>query len=410
MTIITAKEARIRHGRVAHRWVWTSWFALVAACLLAFGLWFVRGVVGGVPGPVISGVYVAGPVDAVIVVAYVVTGMALATIGAILVTRVPKNPIGWILGAGAVWLASTLLLIVSLYFLHPPEATETALANWLGDWTFVIPASLSLVLLIFPTGRVPSPRWRLLPWMGVIGVAGWVTIEATEGTLGVEQALQNPYANPGLNRVANLAAIVLLPALIGTIASLIVRYRGAYPEVRQQIKWVALGGLIAIVVWLLIWGMSVFRPDDFGSIAVAVGTLAGLITPVALTVAILRYRLYDIDHLVSRTVSYTVLAVLLAGAYFGGVIGLQTVFPSSGGFAVAGTTLGLAAVFNPLRHRLRDVVDRRFNRQRFDAERVIEGFTSRMSNVTTTDSLSSDLTATLEQTLAPAAIGIWIRT
>ena len=390
--------------------MWISWFTLIAACLLAFGMWFVRGIVRGVPGPVISGVYVAGPVDAVIVVAYVVTGIALATIGAILVTRVPNNPIGWILGAGAVWLALTFLLIMSLYFLHPPEASETALANWLGDWTFVIPASLSLVLLIFPTGRVPSPRWRVLSWMGIIGVAGWVTLEATEGTLGVEQALPNPYANPGLNRVADLAAIVLLPALIGTIASLIVRYRGASPEVRQQIKLVALGGLIAIVVWILIWGMAVFRPDDFGSILVAVGTLAGLITPVVLTVAILRYRLYDIDHLVSRTVSYSVLAVLLAGAYFGGVIGLQTLFPSSGGFAVAGTTLGLAALFNPLRNHLRDVVDRRFNRQRFDAERVIEGFTSRISNVTTTDSLSSDLTETLEQTLAPASIGIWIRT
>lgn len=390
--------------------MWISWFGLVVACLLGFGLWFVQGVVRGVPGPVISGVYVAGPVDAGIVVAYVVTGVALATIGAILVTRVPGNPIGWILGAGAVWLASTFLLIVSLYFLHAPEAPETALANWLGDWTFVIPASLSLVLLIFPTGRVPTPRWRLLPWMGIIGVAGWVTLEATEATLGVDQTRPNPYANPGLNRVANLAAILLLPALIGTIASLIVRYRGAPPEVRQQIKWVALGGLVAIVVWMLIWGMSVFRPDDFGSIAVAVGTLAGLITPVALTVAILRYRLYDIDHLVSRTVSYSVLAVLLAGVYFGGVIGLQTVFPSSGGFAVAGTTLGLAALFNPLRHRLRDVVDRRFNRQRFDAERVIEGFTSRMNNVTTTDSLSTDLTETLEQTLAPTSIGIWIRT
>jgi hypothetical protein len=246
--------------------------------------------------------------------------------------------------------------------------------------------------------------------MGIIGVAGWVTLEATDGTLGVEQTLPNPYANPGLNRVGNLAAIVLLPVLIGTITSLIVRYRGSSPEVRQQIKWVALGGLIAIVVWLLIWGMAVFRPDDFGTTAAAVGTLAGLVTPVALTVAILRYRLYDIDHLVSRTVSYTVLAVLLAGAYFGGVIGVQTVFPSAEGFAVAGTTLGLAALFNPLRRRLRDAVDRRFNRQRFDAERVIEGFTSRMSNLTTNDTLSIDLTETLEQNLAPASIGIWIRT
>lgn len=143
------------------------------------------------------------------------------------------------------------------------------------------------------------------------------------------------------------------------------------------------------MVWLLVWGWELFRPADFGAEAVAAGTLSLLIVPITLGVAILRYRLYDIDHLVSRTVSYAVLVALLGGAYFGAVIGIQTLFPSSEDLAVAGTTLAAAAVFNPLRLRIQDLMDRRFNRRRFDAERVIEAFTAKISTVTQAETLSS---------------------
>jgi hypothetical protein len=403
------RKARMRRSRLTPRWVWIVWAALMAALMIGLGLWVVQGVVRGVPGPVISGVYVDGPLDALIVVAYAVTGAVLASIAAILVTRVSHNPIGWILGAVAAWLATTFLLIMWLYFLHSPGDTQTAFANWLGNWTFVISVPTSLVLMIFPTGALPSPRWRILPWLAIIGIAGWVTLEAASDVLGLGPVLPNPYANPQLTSVANFVSILLLPALVGTVASLVVRYRWSSPEVRFQIKWAALAGAFQISVWVFVWAVEAFRPQAFGIEVVAVGTLSLIIVPVALSVAISKYRLYDIDRLVSRTVSYAMLAVLLAGVFVGGVIGIQSLFGVTDDLAVAGTTLAAAALFNPLRHRLHDLMDRQFNRSRFDAEHVVEAFSSRINSVTDSDEFASDLSATLESTLAPASIGIWIR-
>jgi hypothetical protein len=385
--------------------VLAGWTITVAATLLGSVLWFVQGVVRGVPGPILSGLYLTGAVDAVIVVAYAAIGVVLATIAAILVARVPGNAIGWILGAVALWLAMTFLVIMCLYFLD----TRTGFANWLGEWSFVIPTATSLVLMLFPTGRLLSRRWLPLPWLAILGTVSWAVAEATKTTLGVEQALPNPYAHALLNDVANLTGLAVVPALAGTVASLVIRYRRSPVDVRLQIKWVAFGGTLGIGVWLLIWAWWAIRPDTFGSGVVALGTLSVLLTPVALAVAILRHRLYDIDRLVSRTVSYAVLAAVLGGSYAVGVIGLQTLFPSSGSLAVAGTTLALAAAFNPLRRRLHDLMDRRFNRRHFDTVLVLEAFAARVVTVGDTEELSAGLTSVLEQTLAPATIAIWIR-
>jgi len=395
-------------GRIA-RWVWPGWVSLVAALLAGLGLWIVQGVLRGVPGPVVASVYVDGAVDVAVVAVYIVAAASLATVAAIMVARVPSNRIGWILGAIAIWMASTFLIIMVLYYLHSPGDAQTDLANWLGTWTFVVAVPTSLVLMIFPAGALPSPRWRILPWLAVIGTAAWMVLEATAQDLGTEQSMPNPYANPGLQAIAEIIGILLLPASIGTIATLVVRYRRSSPDVRQQIKWVALGGVLQVGVWLLVWAWETFSPTTFGADVVAVGTLSLLIVPIALGVAILRYRLYEIDRLVSRTVSYAVLVALLAGVYFGLVIGIQTLFPASEDLAVAGTTLAAAAVFNPLRLRIHDLVDKKFNRRRFDAERVIEAFTARISTVTQAENLSSDLAQVLERTMAPASIGVWIR-
>jgi hypothetical protein len=380
------------------------------ALLVGMGLWIVQGAIRGVPGPVVSGVYIDGSLDAVIIVAYAVTGAALATIGCILITRVSNNPIGWILAGMAAWLASTFLLIMVLHFLHSPGDSQTAFANWLGNWTFVISVPTSLVLMIFPSGALPSRRWRILPWLAVVGIAGWITVEATADSIGLDPVIPNPFANPGLSRVADMASSVLLvPALVGTVASLVVRYRRSPPEVRLQIKWVALSGVFQIVVWLGVWGLEALQPEAFGAEAVAVGTLSLPITPAALAVAILRYKLYEIDRLVSRTVSYALLVGLLVGLFAAGVIGTQAIFGASSDLAVAATTLAVAALFNPLRRHLHESMDRRFNRRRFDAERVIEAFALRVGSITDTETLASDLTSTVTNTLSPKSLGIWIR-
>lgn len=203
--------------------------------------------------------------------------------------------------------------------------------------------------------------------------------------------------------------VLFLPALIGTVISLVIRYRKSSPDVRLQIKWVAFGGVLQVTVLLLTWAVEEISPTDFPVQAVLMGMLSTLIVPITLGVAILRYRLYDIDHLVSRTVTYAVLSALSAAGYFVGVIGIQTVFPSSGGLAVAATTLGLASLFNPVRRRLQDQMDRRFNRRRFDAERVLQAFSARLRVVNTVDELTSDVVLTLRQTLAPASVAVWIR-
>jgi hypothetical protein len=371
----------------------------VAALLAGLALWIVKAVVRGVPGPV----------DAVGVVANVGTGAALATIGTIMIVRVPRNPIGWFFGAVATWMATTFLVVILLYFLNSPGDVGTDLANWLGNWTFVISVPTPLILMFFPSGALPSPRWRILPWLAIIGTVGWATSEATTDRLGLDPGLPNPYSNHSLARVGEVVSLLLLPALFGTIASLVVRYRGSSPDVRLQIKWVSLAGAFQIVVMLGLWALYTLQPEAFGPEAAAVGGLSLLAIPIALGVAILKYRLYDIDRLVSRTVSYAVLGSLLAGVFFAGVLGTQAVFGASSDLAVAGTTLAVAALFDPLRRRLHGLMDRKFNRQRFDFERVVEAFSTRVSSVTDTDDLASDLSATLEQTLAPASIGLWVR-
>lgn len=308
-------------GRIVARWVWVAWSATVAATLLGLVLWIVRGVLRGVPGPVVSGVYVEGGIDALIVLAYVATGVTMATIAAVLASRVPRNAIGWILGGVAVWHAATFLLGISLYFLHAPEASTTTFGNWLGSWTFVVPASASLVLILFPTGTLPSSRWQVLGWLALIGAMAWAVVEATGDYLGGDVSMPNPFANA----------------------------------------------------------------------------------------SVLKHRLYDIERLVSRTVSYALLAAVLAGTYVLGVIGMQTLFPWSESLAVAGTTLVIAAVFNPLRRRLHDLMDRRFNRRHFDATLVMAAFTARIGTVSDTEELGAGLTTILEQTLAPSSVGLWIR-
>jgi hypothetical protein len=379
------------------------------ALLVALILWVVQGVLRGVPGPVVLGVYISGVVDSVVVAVSVLATAVLSTIATILVSRAPDNRIGRILWMIAAWMVTTFFLIMSLYFLHSPTSEETAFANWLGTWSFVLFVPSSLVLMIFPTGRLPSPRWSLLPWLAILGTLGWAATEAFGERLGLNGELPNPYANASLERIGGIVVLLFLPALIGTVASLIGRYRHASPEVRAQIKWVAVGGFLQVGVIVTTWVLDAISGDDYPIAGVLAGTVSLLFVPVGLGVAILRYHLYDIDHLVSRTVSYAVLGGLLGAMFAAGVIGAQAVLDATSDFAVAATTLAVAAVFDPLRRRLHAVMDRRFNRSRFDAERVVDGFAARISSITSPESITSDLQSTLEGTVAPAAIGIWIR-
>ncbi|MDP8959647.1 MAG: hypothetical protein M3N51_10755 [Actinomycetota bacterium] len=396
------------------RWVSILWLATVASIVAGLLLWITYGLVGGVPAPLVNGVFIASSVDTVVVVAYALSTVALATVGAVLSARVPQNGIGWILLALGGWIGVTF--VVGMVLNYSPSSAGGApladVANWLGNWTSVpfVTVPTTLVLALFPDGRLPSRRWRILPWLAVIGTAGWVAAAASGEYLGLEPRLiLNPYAHPTANALGNLVSLLLVPALAGAVASLIVRVRTAPPDVRQQIKWVAYGGALEVTIILGLWALSAVRPAAFGGAAAAIGNLAGLLIPAAIGVAILKYRLYDIDRLLSRTVTYTVLALLLAATYSAGVIGVRTLVPASGDVAVAASTLAVAALFNPILRRVQRAVDRRFNRTRYDAQRVVEAFAARLRTITQMDVLISDLTQTLEQTLAPSSIGIWLK-
>ena len=243
----------------------------------------------------------------------------------------------------------------------------------------------------------------------MLGTIGWAATEAFGDRLGLQGELPNPYANAQLERLGGSVVFLFLPALIGTVASVVVRYRHASPDVRAQIKWVAVGGFLQIASILVTWLLDAVSGNDFPIAGVLMAMVSSLFVPVTLGVAILRYRLFDIDHVVSRTFSYALLGALLSALFFAGVIGTQAVLGATSDFAVAATTLAVAAIFDPMRRRLHTLMDRRFNRSRFDAERVVEGFTSRINNITSTDLISSDLRSTLERTVAPAPLVIWIR-
>jgi hypothetical protein len=343
------------------------------------------------------------------VVVTVLATIALATVATVMLWRVPANRIGKILWSISVWMVATFFVTMALYFLHSPTAPETAFANWLGSWSFVFFASTPLVLMFFPNGNLPSPRWRLLPWLAVLGTLGWAATEAFGERLGLQGELPNPFANSQLERLGGVIVFLFLPALIGTVASVVARFRDASAEVRAQIKWVAVGGLLQIATILGTWVLDAISGDNFPIAGVLVAMVSSLFVPVALGVAILRYRLYDIDHLVSRTVSYAALGALLGVLFFGGVIGIQALVGATSDLAIAATTLAVAALFDPLRRRLHDLMDRRFNRSRFDAERVVQRFTARLNNTTSTELIATDLRTTLERTVAPASLGIWMR-
>jgi hypothetical protein len=404
-----AEMARVGQNRRAQAWVWTAWLAMLAALLVGLGLWIVQASLRGVPGPVVAGVYVDGAVGVAVLAVYIVTAVGLAAVAAVLVARVPNNRIGWILGAVAVWMVATFLLIMVLNFLHSAGDRRADLANWLGTWTFVPFVPTSLVLMIFPSGALPSPRWRILAWLAIGGTTGWAVSEAMSEGLGLQQELSNPFANAEVLRVGDTVSLLLLPAFVGTVASLIVRYRRSDPGVRLQIKWVVWGGVVQVAGLLLAWIADITSRSDFPVEVVLMGMLSTLIVPVTLGVAILRYRLYEINRLISRTVTYAFVIGVLGAIYGGVVFMLNSLQPFQTDLAVAASTLTVAALFSPLRRYVRDRVDRRFNRVRYDASRTVDDFGIHLRHEVDLETIHSDLMSVVAQTWEPSEVSLWIR-
>ncbi len=344
---------------------------------------------------------------------------AFALVGAIVAIRRPRNPVGWCFGAGALlWslgvLSSALYWHMAFGRANAPVAADYV--AWLGTWTF-LPAFvllLALVPLLFPTGAPPSPRWRKVGWTAAIaGVVATVSTALAPGSLEAADFpwVDNPFGvgGLGLDKLAAVSFPVVAAAAFAGIASLVVRYRRARGVERQQLKWVAGAGCLLVVA---AFGGSLLSPW-LGSGAGWIGILLGLLSiAIAVGVALLRHRLYDLDVVVNRTLVYAGLTALLAGTYLVCVLLLQLVASGAAGgssLAVAVSTLAVAALFRPARGRIQHAVDHRFYRRKYDAERTVDAFSTRLRDEVDLDALDHELSAVVRDTLQPSHVSLWLR-
>ena len=346
--------------------------------------------------------------------------LATVTVGTLIGVRRPGNRIGWLLLFAAFSFATGSLIVtyIEVALLVRPGSFPVGPALVIfGDLMFGLGFGLSgtFLLLLFPTGGLPSPRWKVVGWMAAIGIAS-MSIGVAFGLSAFEGLpIRNPIALDSSHRV--LLALegggfyLLVVAILASVASLVVRYRRAVGEERQQLKWVALGvvllglGVFGSAMWELVNGPAELS-DDTENLIIAVSLT---MVPISIGFAILRYRLYDIDRIISRTLSYGVLTVLLAGAYVGLVFVLRELLPFQGSLPVAISTLGVAAAFNPLRRKVQSFVDQRFNRSRYDAARVIDRFSGRLRTEVDLDQLGHDLLGVAAESMQPASIALWLR-
>jgi hypothetical protein len=385
-----------------------------------FGLFIALGLLAGV-------VTVVGPAAEVHLFFAAVVGYAF--VGALVASRHPGNPIGWILLVIGITLTLGALVDANLV---SEDAFARDLSGWLSDWTWFIWLTLAGVFLpmLFPTGRLLSPRWRPALWLGAAALALSVVGSAFRpGTIDTDSPVpvHNPVGIESARGVLEVIARVgdVLAALAFALAatSLVIRFRRSRGIERQQLKWFAYVGLIAAVGIGVAMAQVLLgtQPGDEGGTTIDYVGAAGWFTalfaivvgiPVATGMAILRHRLYDIDVVINRTLVYGALTATLLLSYLGLVLLLQLALgplTEDNGLAIAGSTLGVAALFRPARTRIQEVVDRRFYRRKYDAAQTIEGFGARLRDEVELDSLSAELRAVVADTMQPAHVSLWLR-
>jgi hypothetical protein len=352
----------------------------------------------------------------------VVAAVTFSTVGVLVAYRQRKNPIGWLLlGIGILYATELFAGNYSVYTLvtNPGSLPGEPVAAWLTSWVWIAGGSLVLfVFLYFPDGRLPSPRWRPVAWLVLLDAALSVAPFAF-GPGPLEGSSEGPrVTNPvGIEGSAGLldlfervSFVLLAPISLALILAFFVRFRRARGEERQQIKWVAYGvavfalAVIVVTLWPSLDGSPV------GGALFLVGFLA---IPSAMALAILKYRLYDIDVVINRTLVYGALSVTLALLYFGSIALLQAALIALTGqesqLAVVASTLLIAALFNPIRHRIQGFIDRRFYRQKYDAARTLEAFGASLREEVDLENLAGELVAVVDKTVQPAHVSLWLR-
>jgi len=404
---VTSTAGRGRPRRWAAGLAWGLWG--LAMLSLAMVPWMDRLTIrAGRPDLAqFSGGSLVGPVLAM---------LSTATVGAVLASRRPRHPVGWLLLGFALSLTASgvIAAYVAYGLVARPGALPAAhvLARYYPATGAAALALLSLVLLLTPTGSLPSPRWR---WWAVITAATPVAlvlvVPVVPGRLDPQLLLaSSPFSDRALGGVllvaTRVALVVTALAVVVAAGSLVVRFRRAQGVERQQLRWVALAAALMVLAVPVVLAPVPLEGPILVNWAPAVWVA---VLPVAVGAAILRYRLYDLDRIISRTLTYGLLTLLLGGGYALVVLGLGQLLGRESPLVVAAATLAVAAVFQPARRRVQAVVDRRFNRRRHDATRIIEGFGARLRDQVDLDTLTADLLAVVDQTIQPTQASLWLR-
>jgi hypothetical protein len=337
------------------------------------------------------------------VLGFIPVALAFAVVGVLVAART-GNRLGWLFLAAA---AISAVTVAANDYAARPVTAELPGAAWVG-WAFTVFLGITgtlffLTLLLFPDGRPPSPRWRLVVWVAAVGgVAEMVTSAVSDVNFSSNfPALTDPVRVVApLSTAYNLETSVQVFVLLAGAVSLVVRFRRSGAVERLQLKWfMYAAGASALVIFVVsnlvtnpLPAFEIFFP----------------LIPVAVGVAILKYRLYDIDRIISRTLAYAIVTALLAGVYAGPVLLSTQVLGLRTPVAVAVATLAAAALFNPLRRRVQRMVDRRFNRARYDADLTVAAFAARLKDSVDLDAVRDDLARVVTRTLEPAHVSVWI--
>jgi hypothetical protein len=344
--------------------------------------------------------------------------VSAATVGAVLASRRPSHPVGWLLLV--VGLSDQFDGLISNYVHYGVMGQRgglpaaASLSGFYNSGTVVMVAFIGFIALLTPTGKLPSPWWRW--WARIVATATVVLLVSQaldpHPLVPEDPTFKNPLAAPPalvgpLTLAAAAGGAILLAGLVVAAGSLVVRYRRARGTERQQLRWLALAATVAAVA-LLVAVTAAVLGGSVGVVLVAAGACV-VVLPLATGAAILRYRLYDLDRIISRTLAYGLLTLLLGLGYAAVVLGLGRLLPQGSSLAVAAATLAVAAVFQPARRRIQQVVDRRFNRRRYDAAQTIATFSARLRDEVDLRTLSGELLAVVDQTMQPTQVSLWLR-
>jgi hypothetical protein len=350
-----------------------------------------------------------------------VMAVAFSTVGGVIASRRPENLTGWL--CCAIGLVGGIRLFSAEYAAHSLLAAPRSLPGgevmaWILSWIWLLHLGLFVFLgLLFPSGLLPYKRWRRFAlFSAAVFAVGSISLAFSPGPVVGFSSIQNPLGVETLSGIESLVKMLGYTCGLVTAVSMLERLRYARGVEHQQLKWVTYAGAVLAsggILLYLIWPAISIQWLFWTSFVVFMVGLVGV--PLALGIAILRYRLYDIDHIINRTLVYGVLTATLAAIYFGGVAVTEALVRTLTGqeeqpqLAIVVSTLVIAALFNPLRRRIQVVIDQRFYRRKYDAAKTLEAFSAKLRDETDLDSVSEDLVQVVRETMQPAHVSLWLR-